>query len=126
MPIKYKKSKDFRQTRKYLNSTIDISKLKSDDIQKIAENTVKKLAEVSPYESIAKGWYYTIESDHKQVSLYFCNSCVENGLNIALLVDKGHGTVSGKWVSGKHYIDKPIQEAYEKILEATGKEIKSL
>lgn len=126
MPIKRSTSGDFKQTRKYLSASIDISKLKVDDIQKIAEDTLRKLAYASPYESIANGWSYTLEYEHKQVTLYFCNSCVENGLNIALLVDKGHGTSSGHWVSGKHFIDEPVREAFEKILEAAGKEIKSL
>lgn len=126
MSIKVKCSGNYNQTRKYLEATIDISKLKLDDIQKIAEETVEKLAKASPYESIANGWSYTIESDHKQVSLYFCNSYVENGLNIALLIDKGHGTANGNWVTGKHYIDGQIKEAYRKILEAARKEIKSL
>ena len=126
MPIKARTTGDFRQTRKYLSASIDISKLKIDDVQKIAEETVEKLAKASPYEDIAKGWSYSIEHDHKQVSLYFNNSFVENGLNIALLVDKGHGTSNGHWVSGKNYIDEPVREAFEKILEAAGKEIRSL
>ena len=126
MPIKAKTTGNYNQTRKYLSASVDISKLKIDDIQKIAEKTIEKLAKASPYEKIAEGWSYEIESDHKQVSLYFNNSFVENGLNIALLVDKGHGTSSGHWVSGKNYIDGPVQEAFEEILEAAGKEIRSL
>lgn len=126
MPIKKKTTGNYNQTRKYLSAALDISKLKTDDIQKIAEETVKKLAEASPYEEIAKGWSYTIERDHKQVALYFNNSFVENGLNIALLVDKGHCTPSGHWVSGKNYIDGPTKEAFERIIEAAGKEIRSL
>ena len=126
MPIKAKTTGSYKQTRKYLSACVDITKLKTNDIQKIAEETIEKLASVSPYEKIAIGWSYTIERNNKQVILYFNNSFVENGLNIALLVDRGHGTASGRWVSGKNYIEPPVQEAYERILEEAGKEIRSL
>ena len=118
MSMKIKTTGNYKQTKKYLSTAIDIASLNTDDIQKIADKTVKKLADASPYDKIAEGWSYTIERDHKQVILYFNNSYVENGLNIALLVDKGHATSSGHWVSGKNYIDEPVRKAFEEIIEA--------
>lgn len=126
MPIKCKATGSFKQTRKYLSTAIDISNLKLDDIQKVADKTVERLAAVSPSENIAESWSYSIEKDHEQVILYFNNSYVENGVNIALLVDKGHGTANGHWVSGKHYIDEPVRQAFDEIIKLAGKEIRSL
>ena len=87
---------------------------------------LKKLKEASPYESIANGWSYEIKQDRKGLTIYFNNSYTENGANIALIVDIGHGTSTGKWVSGKNYIKEPIQEAYDRILNEAKEELKSI
>lgn len=102
------------------------SKINNKKLIEIVEEAVKKLQDASPYESIAVGWSYEIKRDRAGVKIYFNNSYTENGANIALIVDVGHGTSSGKWVSGKNYIKEPIQEAYDKILKETEEGLKSL
>lgn len=126
MGITLKTSGSFKQTKKYMQASIDITQLKSDEIQKIAEETVEKLAKVSPYESIAVAWSYEIKKNKNSYFLYFNNSYVNNGVNIALLVDKGHATKSGKWIEGKNYIDGPIDEAYKQIIEAAKEELNNI
>ena len=102
------------------------SKINNKKVIKIVEETIEKLIEASPYESIAKCWSYEIEQNKRGLKIYINNSYVENGANIALIVDVGHGTSNGKWVSGKNYIKEPIQEAYDKILKEAEEEFKSL
>lgn len=126
MGITLKTSGSFKQTKKYMQASIDITRLKSDEIQKIAEETVEKLAKASPYESIAEAWSYEIKKNKNSYFLYFNNSYVNNGVNIALLVDKGHATKSGKWIEGKNYIDGPIDEAYKQIIEAAKEELNNI
>lgn len=126
MGITLKTSGSFKQTKKYMQSSIDITQLKSDEIQKIAEETVEKLSKASPYESIAVAWSYEIKKNKNSYFLYFNNSYVNNGVNIALLVDKGHATKSGKWIEGKNYIDGPIDEAYKQIIEAAKEELNNI
>ena len=50
-----------------------------------------------------------------QVKEAIANSNIQNGLNIAILVDTGHATPSGRYVSGTHYIDETIKEIYKYI-----------
>lgn len=126
MGITLKTSGSFKQTKKYMQASIDITQLKSDEIQKIAEETVEKLAKASPYESIAAAWSYEIKKNKNSYFLYFNNSYVNNGINIALLVDKGHATKSRKWIEGKNYIDGPIDEAYKQIIEAAKEELNNI
>lgn len=126
MGITLKTSGSFKQTKKYMQTSIDITQLKSDEIQKIAEETVEKLAKASPYESIAVAWSYEIKKNKNSYFLYFNNSYVNNGVNIALLVDKGHATKSGKWIEGKNYIDGTIDEAYKQIIEAAKEELNNI
>ncbi len=126
MPIKFKKTSDFKQTKKYLNGSIDITKLDFKELEKICDNTIKNLYAASPSESIAKQWTYEIVKEKNSVTIFFNNTYVLNGLNIALLVDKGHATKSGRWVQGKHYIDGPIDDAYNKIIRQTKEELNNL
>lgn len=123
--VKVKTTGDYKKTRRYLYETNRLAKL--DDIQKVADKTVKKLSEVSPYESISKGWSYEIvRKENRGIELYFLNSLIQNGVNIALVIDTGYVSKNGRWVSGKNYISEPVQEAYEKILDETWGEIKKL
>lgn len=126
MDISLKSKGSFTKSKMYFAKVQVASKVNDKKVIKIVEEAVEKLKEASPYDSIAKGWSYEIKQDAKSLVIYFNNSYVENGANIALIVDVGHGTSTGKWVSGKNYIKEPIQEAYDKILKETEEEFKSL
>lgn len=124
MPVKVESKGSYKRARIYMAKAKVAANL--DDIQKVAEETVKKLKNVSPYESIAEKWSYQIEEDKEGIKLYFNNSYVNNGVNIALLVDTGHATSGGHWVAGKHYIQQPVQDAFDKILDETWRKLKRL
>lgn len=126
MDISLKSKGSFTKSKMYFANAQIASKINNKKVIKIVEETIEKLIEASPYESIAKGWSYEIEQNKRGLKIYFNNSYVENGANIALIVDVGHGTSTGKWVSGKNYIKEPIQEAYDKILKESEEEFKSL
>lgn len=123
MKVKVKSKGDFKQTRYYLSGASN--SITVEKAQKVAEETIEELKEVSPYESIANSWSYEIEQREKSICIYFNNSNVQNGLNIALLVDTGHSTRTGQWVAGKNYIEEPIRKAYEKILHETWEALKN-
>ena len=123
----YLKSKgSFTKSKKYFVKASNIVKMDDKKLMKIAEDTVAKLKKVSPYESISDGWQYEIIRYSKELKYISIIQKVENGVNIALVVDTGHGTRGGKWVSGKNYIKEPIEEAYNKILNETWEELESL
>ena len=126
MDITLKSKGSFTKSKMYFANAQIASRINNKKVIKIVEEAIEKLKEASPYDSIANGWSYEIKQDRKGLTIYFNNSYVENGANIALIVDVGHGTSTGKWVSGKNYIKEPIQEAYEKILKEAEEEFKSL
>ncbi len=126
MDINLKSKGSFTKSKMYFAKAVLASKIDNKKVVIIVEDAVKKLKEASPYESIANGWSYEIKQDRKGLTIYFNNSYTENGANIALIVDIGHGTSTGKWVSGKNYIKEPIQEAYDRILNEAKEELKSI
>lgn len=112
---------DYSGTKKYLASLCNT--FDEDYIRKVCDDTIIKLKKASPDERIALGWSYEIIHNKKYISIFFNNSYVVDGTNIALIVNSGHATKGGKWISGKHFIEKPVQDAYEEILRHTWEEM---
>lgn len=116
----------FRDTTAYLRNASDINRYV--DIEKLAERALDKLKDATPKDSskTANSWSYEIEKKDGGYSILFLNSNVQNGVNIALLLDVGHATANGKWVQGKDYLSSAIKEAYEEILKEIREELNKL
>lgn len=117
MPIRTKIKRHTNKTEDYLKRATNV--VPSEILLKIAEKSLNDFVEASPSKEIAEGWSYEIVSDFNKLSLIFNNSLVQNGQNIAIIVDIGHGTATGRWVSGKNYLAEPIQKTYDRIIKET-------
>lgn len=94
----------------------NLSKIFSrDSLRKIAEESLDDFISASPTPEIAIGWSYDVEIRGNTASIVFNNSTFEDGANVAILLDVGHGTMSGKWVPGKNYLKEPIRKTYIRI-----------
>lgn len=84
-------------------------------LMQLAEKSLEDFRNASPTIEISANWSYNIVKNDGSWSVTFENSTIENGVNIAILIDVGHGTVSGKWVPGTNYLKEPIEKTYERI-----------
>lgn len=114
--INVKKKSRFN-SEKYLDTITKIIDIES--LKKIADESLSDFVRASPTTEIALGWEYEIISNKNKVSLFFNNKVVENGQNIAIIIDVGHGTTDGRWISGKNYLKEPIRKTYERIINKT-------
>lgn len=73
----------------------------------------------------ASSWRYEIENINGKTSLSFYNSNVNNGIPIAIIIDRGHATGNGGWVEGYHYIDPTIQPIFDSLANEIYKEVMS-
>lgn len=91
---------------------------------------VEALASTTPVDTglTASSWYYEIEHEveGKYVRISFCNSNIQNGVPIAIILDYGHGTRNGGWVEGRNYIKPAIQPLFDEIVNDAWKEVTSL
>lgn len=127
MPIKIKVKGTYDKTYKYFHTALTITSIQK--LKNIAEKALEKLKDATPKDSnlTANSWgYEIIQNGSKGVSLYFTNSNVKNGVNIAIILDAGHATVDGRWVEGKKYLDKVTKEIYDDIMQETWEELKNL
>lgn len=118
----------FPKTRKRLQnmkkSDASIKKV----LDKYGKIGIDRLSKATPVRTglTASSWYYKVESKNNTHKLLFCNSNIQNGIPIAIILDTGHATKNGGWVVGRNYIDPAITPIFEKIASEVWREVTKL
>lgn len=116
---------NFNKTERFLN------RMKKKDYLKILDRYgiagVDVLRSATPIESgaTASAWSYEIQDDGSSCKLIFNNSHINKGVNIAIILQYGHGTGTGGYVQGRDYINPAIQPIFDQIAEEAWKEVRS-
>ena len=124
--IGFRQKGDFSQTTKFLKNA------KTDRIiailDKYGREGVAALASATPVDTgkTADSWYYKIERTKTSATLLFCNSNIQNGIPIAIILQYGHGTGTGGWVEGRDYINPAIQPIFDKMAKHAWGEVTKL
>lgn len=114
---------DFAKLTRYL---VKLDKaVKFADLDKYGREGVIALASATPVDTglTSKSWYYEIERGRGIAKIIFCNSNVQNGIPIAIILQYGHGTGTGGWVEGRDYINPAIRPIFDKIAKNAWKEV---
>lgn len=121
--ITFTQKGDFSKLDSYLNNLKGL--FGRSDLDKYGRMGVEALSSATPYDSgnTAGSWYYKIERNENQVSLEFCNSNINKGVQIAIILQYGHGTGTGGWVEGRDYINPAIQPVFDEIANELWKEV---
>ena len=114
--ISFTQEGDFSKLDSYLNKLKSIVGLS--DLDKYGRMGVQALSAATPKDTgnTAASWYYKIKKETGQTVLEFCNSNVNDGVPIAVILQYGHGTGTGGWIEGKDYINPAIQPIFDGIL----------
>lgn len=121
--ITVKHSGSFKRTEKFLK------KMSRSDfraaLEAYGEAGVQALAEATPKDSgeTAASWSYEIRPVENGVEIYWKNSNVNDGVNVAILIQYGHGTRQGAYVEGIDYINPAIQPVIDKLSKAIWEEV---
>lgn len=122
----------FRHKGDFSKTTNFLTKLKQKRIlasfDKYGKEGVAALASATPVETglTANSWYYKIEHTDTSIALQFCNSNIQNGIPIAIILQYGHGTRNGGWVEGRDYINPAIQPLFDRIVNEAWGEVTKL
>lgn len=121
--IKYKVKGDFKKTKNFLLDFSNISK--KIDLKKYAEIGLANLQLLTPKDTglTAASWNYEIVDGKNRASIIFSNDNIQNGINIAVILQYGHATRNGAWVEGIDYINPAMQIAINSLLEDIRKEV---
>lgn len=121
--ISVKQKGDFSKTTKFLERAK--KPIRVSDLDRFGREGVALLASATPVDSglTASSWYYKIEEKNGRVAINFCNSNIQNGVPIAIILQYGHGTRNGGWVEGLDYINPALQPLFNKIVNEAWKEV---
>ncbi len=88
---------------------------------------VAALAAATPVESglTAASWSYEVVTENGSTSIYWLNTNTFSGANVAILLQYGHSTGTGGWVSGRDYINPAIQSIFDDIANDVWKKVTS-
>lgn len=117
---------DFSKTEKFFNALLKKDYLNV--LEKYGRAGVAALASATPKASglTAASWDYKINHNGKETSIVFTNSNINNGVNIAIILQYGHGTRTGGYVAERDYINPAIQPIFDKIASDAWREVVNL
>ena len=124
--ISFRHKGDFSKAISFLEKSKNAVRL--GDLDKFGREGVSALASATPIDSglTANSWYYKIERKNGSTTIHFCNSNVQNGVLIAIVLQHGHGTRNGGWVQGRDYINPAIQPVFDRIANEAWREVVKL
>ena len=124
--IRLRSKGDFKKADKYFRNLMKASRVEI--LEKYGNKGVAALSSATPVESglTASSWSYRIERSGSRVAIYFTNSNINKGVNIAIILQYGHGTGTGGWVEGRDYINPAIQPLFDELAEAAWREVTKL
>jgi len=97
------------------------------DLDRLAKMGVNALAAATPSESgeTANSWSYEIKRSGSKVSISWLNSNTNDGANVAILLQYGHGTGTGGYVEGRDYINPAMQPIFDMIANEVWKQVQN-
>lgn len=120
-----------KSTGSFKNTTLFFDRMLKgvifEGLDKYGQMGVDALSNATPRDSgeTAQSWRYKIIKKKGRVSIEWYNTHVNQGAQIALLIQYGHGTGTGGYVVGQDYINPAIRPIFDKILDEVWKKVKS-
>ncbi len=123
--VSFKHRGNFNHLEKFLNKVKNQSYLNI--LDRYGQEGVEALSKMTPVDTgkTAASWTYEIERNRENTTISWINTNENNGVNIAVILQYGHGTGTGGYVRGIDYINPAMQPIFEKIAEEAWKEVAS-
>lgn len=123
--ITFKHRGDFKNTEKFLNRVRGAGYLNV--LAKYGQAGVHALAAATPSDSgeTAKSWTYEIERTSTTTTISWLNTHENDGVNIAVILQYGHGTGTGGFVQGRDYVNPAMKAIFDNLAQAAWKEVTS-
>lgn len=80
---------------------------------------VRALAQATPKETgeLANSWTFGVEQGPGRYTMYWTNTDVNDGQQIAILLQYGHGVRGGGYVEGRDYINPAMQPIFDQMAD---------
>lgn len=123
MRVTYSTNGDWSKTDTFLKRLLknDIRSI----LSRFGDEGVRALSSATPMDSgaTAASWYYKVEAYQGGYSINWYNSNMNQGTNIAVIIQYGHGTGTGGWVQGRDYINPALRPVFDRIADEAWKAV---
>ena len=121
--ISFRQKGDFSKLNRYFERVKEAARVSV--LDKYGQAGVAALSSATPVDSgeTANSWFYEIEHTSTSATITFCNSHINKGVPIAIILQYGHGTGTGGWVEWRDYINPAIQPVFDKITSEAWEEV---
>lgn len=120
----------FRVSGSFKNTLSFLRRMKNKEayalVERYAQEGVSALQSHTPVDSgiTASSWSYEIV-DEANMKIIWKNHNINKGVNIAIILQYGHGTGTGGYVVGRDYINPAMQPTFDNIAEKVWKAVTS-
>lgn len=119
---------DFKKTTKFLDK-VSKGKYIQGVLERYGQIGVDALSSATPRDTglTAASWSYEVEYGEggAKISWLNSNTRARGYVNIALILQYGHGTRNGGYVQGRDYINPAIQPVFDELADKIWKEVTS-
>lgn len=121
--IGFKKQPNFKKTIKYFNKLLKIDPKKT--LEKYGRLGVQALSRATPKDTseAANSWDYKIEGNRERYELTWTNNDLAGQVPVVILIQYGHATKSGGFVSGRDFINPALKPVFDSLQADLRKEV---
>lgn len=113
----FRKIENFFERTKYLKILERLNKVGEEGVRALSAATPKRTGKT------AASWSYEVTEENGRYRINWFNSNVNKGVNIALIIQTGHGTGTGAWVEGIDYINPAVKELFVNLADDVWREV---
>ena len=116
--IKLTSTGDFSRTEKFLKN-IEKQEYINSILDKCGQEGVDALRDATPIRTgrTASSWNYEIENTPNGYTIHWINTNINQNVNIAVIIQTGHGNIRGGYIQGRDYINPAIRPIFDQIAE---------
>lgn len=124
--VTFKHRGNFNRVERFLNRVSNRDYLNV--LDEYGQMGVEALSKATPVDTgkTALSWTYEIERNSDQTTISWLNTNTNQGVNIAVILQYGHGTGTGGYVQGRDYINPAMRPVFDKIADQAWREVSSL
>lgn len=117
-------SGQYDKTKSFLNKMTKIVESES-ILNKYGQLGVNALRSATPVDTglTSSSWQYKVDKKNGGYVLSWYNTHTINNVNVAIIIQYGHGTRNGGWVEGRDYINPAIQPIFDQMVDSIWKEV---
>jgi len=121
--ITFKHKGDFKNIEAFFKKVGEADYIEG--FEKIGEFGVEALKKATPKDTgkTAESWSYKIEKKKNGIVLSWLNSNVNDGINVAAIIQYGHATASGYYIEGIDYINPALKPIVDSLVDKSWKEV---